>query len=161
MSLQTVWGTTFGGLQKIGKALMLPVSVLPVAGILLGVGASIAREAQTPWIAEIGRISERQQLRMFAYGHAGDGNLHVNVLWNEDHEIPQVEGALGAVMRTVVGMGGCLTGEHGIGSSKSKYLELEQSAELIALERGVKQLFDPHGILNPGKIFPRKGHGAC
>jgi len=56
MSLQTVWGTTFGGLQKIGKALMLPVSVLPVAGILLGVGASIAREAQTPWIAEIGRI---------------------------------------------------------------------------------------------------------
>ena len=112
-------------------------------------------------IAEIGRISERQQLRMFAYGHAGDGNLHVNVLWNEEHEIPQVEGALGAVMRTVVGMGGCLTGEHGIGSSKSKYLELEQSAELIALERGVKQLFDPHGILNPGKIFPRKGHGAC
>ncbi|WP_295457039.1 PTS transporter subunit EIIC [uncultured Thiodictyon sp.] len=56
MSLQTVWGSTFGGLQKIGKALMLPVSVLPVAGILLGVGASIAREAQTPWIAEIGRI---------------------------------------------------------------------------------------------------------
>jgi glycolate oxidase len=111
-------------------------------------------------IAEIGRISERQKLRMFAYGHAGDGNLHVNVLWNEPHEIPQVEGALGAVMRTVVGMGGCLTGEHGIGSSKSKYLELEQSAELITLERGVKQLFDPHGILNPGKIFPRKGHGA-
>jgi PTS system glucose-specific IIC component len=56
MSLQTVWGDAFGGLQKIGKALMLPVSVLPVAGILLGVGASIAREAQTPWIAEVGRI---------------------------------------------------------------------------------------------------------
>ncbi len=56
MSFQTVWGTTFGGLQKIGKALMLPVSVLPIAGILLGIGASIAREAQTPWIAEIGRI---------------------------------------------------------------------------------------------------------
>lgn len=56
MSLQTVWGNAFGGLQKIGKALMLPVSVLPVAGILLGVGASIAREAQTPWIAEVGRI---------------------------------------------------------------------------------------------------------
>ena len=56
MSVQTVWGNAFGGLQKIGKALMLPVSVLPVAGILLGVGASIAREAQTPWIAEVGRI---------------------------------------------------------------------------------------------------------
>jgi PTS system glucose-specific IIC component len=56
MSLQTVWDSAFGGLQKIGKALMLPVSVLPVAGILLGVGASIAREAQTPWIVELGRI---------------------------------------------------------------------------------------------------------
>ncbi|WP_295399670.1 PTS transporter subunit EIIC [uncultured Thiocystis sp.] len=56
MSISSVWGTTFGGLQKIGKALMLPVSVLPVAGILLGVGASIAREAGTPWVAEIGRV---------------------------------------------------------------------------------------------------------
>ncbi len=56
MSIATLWDTSFGGLQKIGKALMLPVSVLPVAGILLGVGASIAREAQTPWLAEVGRI---------------------------------------------------------------------------------------------------------
>ncbi|MGE5152523.1 MAG: PTS transporter subunit EIIC, partial [Bdellovibrio bacteriovorus] len=56
MSLQSVWGSAFGGLQKIGKALMLPVSVLPVAGILLGVGASIAREASNPWWVEIGRI---------------------------------------------------------------------------------------------------------
>ncbi len=56
MSLKSAWGSTFGGLQKIGKALMLPVSVLPVAGILLGVGASIAREVDVAWIAEIGRI---------------------------------------------------------------------------------------------------------
>jgi glucose PTS system EIICB or EIICBA component len=56
MSLRTVWGNAFGGLQKIGKALMLPVSVLPVAGILLGVGASIAREASNPWWVEVGRI---------------------------------------------------------------------------------------------------------
>jgi len=56
MSLRTLWDSAFGGLQKIGKALMLPVSVLPVAGILLGVGASIAREAETPWLVEIGRI---------------------------------------------------------------------------------------------------------
>ena len=56
MSLSSVWDSTFGGLQKIGKALMLPVSVLPVAGILLGVGATIAREASTPWLVEVGRI---------------------------------------------------------------------------------------------------------
>ncbi|MFY9976324.1 MAG: PTS transporter subunit EIIC, partial [Chromatiaceae bacterium] len=56
MSLSSVWDSTFGGLQKIGKALMLPVSVLPVAGILLGVGATIAREASNPWLVEVGRI---------------------------------------------------------------------------------------------------------
>jgi glycolate oxidase len=110
-------------------------------------------------IDEVARVSERERLRMFAYGHAGDGNLHV--LWNEDHEIPQVEAALGAVMRAVVALGGSLTGEHGIGSCKSKYLALEQSPGLIALERRLKQLFDPSGILNPGKIFPPEGHGAC
>ena len=91
---------------------------------------------------------------MFAYGHAGDGNLHINVLWNEDDELGQVEAALSSLMHTVVRLGGVLSGEHGIGSSKSKYLPLEQSAELIELERRIKRTLDPKGILNPGKIFP-------
>ena len=66
MSLSTLWGNTFGGLQKIGKALMLPVSVLPVAGILLGVGASIAKNASTPWLVEIGRIMQASGDSIFA-----------------------------------------------------------------------------------------------
>jgi len=105
-------------------------------------------------IDEVASISAREKLRMFAYGHAGDGNLHINVLWNEDDELGQVEAALSSLMHTVVRLGGALSGEHGIGSSKSKYLPLEQSAELIELERRIKRTLDPKGILNPGKIFP-------
>lgn len=66
MDLSTLWGSSFGGLQKIGKALMLPVSVLPVAGILLGVGASLAKNAATPWLMELGRIMEASGDSIFA-----------------------------------------------------------------------------------------------
>jgi glycolate oxidase len=58
-------------------------------------------------------------------------------------------------------MGGTLSGEHGIGTSKAEYLPLEQSAELIALQLRLKAAFDPRGLLNPHKIFPRRGHGPC
>ena len=58
-------------------------------------------------------------------------------------------------------MGGTLSGEHGIGTSKSGFLALEQSPDLIALQERLKAAFDPRGLLNPHKIFPRRGHGAC
>jgi glycolate oxidase len=58
-------------------------------------------------------------------------------------------------------MGGTLSGEHGIGTSKAEYLPLEQSPELIALQLRLKAAFDPRGLLNPHKIFPRRGHGPC
>jgi glycolate oxidase len=97
---------------------------------------------------------------MLSYGHAGDGNLHVNLLWNEPDEAPRVERAIDRLMRAVIAMGGTLSGEHGIGSSKARFLSLEQSEPLIALQRDLKRLFDPRGILNPGKIFAT-GHRAC
>jgi glycolate oxidase len=58
-------------------------------------------------------------------------------------------------------MRGTLSGEHGIGVLKAPYLGLEQSAELIDLQRDLKRVFDPTGLLNPGKIFPATGHRAC
>jgi glycolate oxidase len=100
-------------------------------------------------------------VRHLAYGHAGDGNLHVNFLWNDDSERPAVDAAIGALMRATVEMRGTLSGEHGIGVSKAQYLALEQSAELIELQRDVKRVFDPKELLNPGKIFPARGHKAC
>jgi glycolate oxidase len=110
------------------------------------------------------RISDRSGILMPAYGHAGDGNIHVNFLWNDDSERPQVDAAVDAMFRETIALGGTLSGEHGIGIVKAPYLPLEQSPELIALQERVKALFDPQGILNPGKIFPdqvRRFHGAC
>jgi glycolate oxidase len=110
------------------------------------------------------RISQRFRVHMPSYGHAGDGNLHVNFLWDDPDDAPRVHDAIAAVFEAVVGLGGTLSGEHGIGVLKAKYLPLEQSPELIALQERVKATFDPKNILNPGKIFPghvQRFHGAC
>jgi glycolate dehydrogenase FAD-linked subunit len=100
-------------------------------------------------------------VRHLAYGHAGDGNMHVNFLWDHDSERPAVDRAIDRLMRAVVALGGTLSGEHGIGVTKAPYLRLEQSEELIMLQQDIKRAFDPKGLLNPGKIFSSPGHGPC
>ncbi len=106
------------------------------------------------------RISEETGIRMPAYGHAGDGNIHVNFLWDDESEAPLVEKSIGRLFEEVVAMGGTLTGEHGLGELKAPYLPLEQPRELIQLQRRLKATFDPNDILNPGKLFPTS-HGPC
>jgi glycolate oxidase len=112
-------------------------------------------------------IAARERLRMPAYGHAGDGNLHVALLWDDPEERPRVDRAIEALFRATVALGGTLSGEHGLGVLKAPYLGLEQSDALIALQERVKQTFDPRGILNPGKVFPAQAarfphtHGGC
>lgn len=105
--------------------------------------------------------SERSGVRTVTYGHAGDGNLHVNFFWDDDSERPRVEASIERLFRDVVAMRGTLSGEHGIGLLKAPYLGIEQSEALIDLQRRTKAVFDPKGLLNPGKIFPRAGHRAC
>jgi glycolate oxidase len=112
-------------------------------------------------LEDVERISEETGVRMLSYGHAGDGNLHVNFLWDEDEAIPRVERAIEALFRAVVGHRGTLSGEHGIGVLKAPYLHLEQSAELIETQRRIKATLDPRGLLNPGKIFWPAGHRGC
>jgi glycolate oxidase len=91
------------------------------------------------------------------YGHAGDGNLHVNILKGElsdhawEHELPK---AIRRIFEFVVSLGGTLSGEHGIGWVQRGYLDVRFSPTELALLRGIKQVFDPKGILNPGKILP-------
>ena len=112
-------------------------------------------------LARTDDIGHATGVRHCAYGHAGDGNLHVNFFWNDDAERPAVDRAIDLLMRATVDLGGTLTGEHGIGVTKAEYLHLEQSAELIALQKDIKRAFDPKGLLNPGKIFAGGGHAAC
>jgi glycolate oxidase len=104
---------------------------------------------------------EREKVRHLTYGHAGDGNLHVNFMWDEDEELPAVSRSIEALFRAVIELGGTLSGEHGIGVLKAPYLPLEQAPELIQLQEDLKRVFDPQHLLNPGKIFPAGGHRAC
>jgi glycolate oxidase len=102
-------------------------------------------------------IAGRHGLVTICYGHAGDGNLHVNILkmglsdsdWN--HRLPT---AIEEIFRLTVGLGGTLSGEHGIGYSQKRYMPIAFSAVELALMKRVKQAFDPKGLLNPGKVFP-------
>jgi glycolate oxidase len=121
----------------------------------------VPRQQQGELLARVRATGEQLGVRTVAYGHAGDGNFHVNFLWNEPDELPQVDRAIEQLFRDTIELGGTLSGEHGIGVLKAPYLPLEQSTALIGMQREIKRLFDPLGLLNPGKIFPAKGHGDC
>ncbi|MBI2395178.1 MAG: FAD-binding protein [Deltaproteobacteria bacterium] len=123
----------------------------------------VPRSKVAELLAACDRIRDEEQVRMLAYGHAGDGNLHVNFLWDHDDDLPRVDRAIERMFHATLALGGTLSGEHGIGVLKAPYLPLEQSPELIALQRRIKDAFDPKGLLNPGKIFLPGGapHRAC
>jgi glycolate oxidase len=91
------------------------------------------------------------------YGHAGDGNLHVNILRGKlseqawEQELPI---AIRKLFKKVKELGGTLSGEHGIGWVQKNYMDLVCSPAQLEMMRGIKSVFDPKNILNPGKIFP-------
>jgi glycolate oxidase len=106
--------------------------------------------------ALVRQIKERHRLRIPCFGHAGDGNIHVNIMVDpaDADEIARAHVAERELFSGVVALEGSISGEHGIGFAKAPFLGLELSAETIALMKRVKHAFDPDGILNPGKMFP-------
>ncbi|MGC8467437.1 MAG: FAD-binding oxidoreductase [Acidithiobacillus sp.] len=101
-------------------------------------------------------IAQHQNLQIVSFGHAGNGNLHVNFLVDpSDAELmARAREGLRRLFRKVLALGGTLSGEHGIGSVKRDFVALELSPESLTLQKGIRRLFDPDGILNPGKLFP-------
>ena len=119
---------------------------------------TVVPRAQLPKLVRlIGEISRRHNLTTISYGHAGDGNIHVNILkknltddeWN--NKLPLV---IRELFERVIELGGTISGEHGIGWVQKRYLPLALSREELQLMRKIKEVFDPHGILNPGKLLP-------
>jgi glycolate oxidase len=107
--------------------------------------------------ALVGAIRERFGLRIPLFGHAGDGNIHVNIMVDpaDAAALARAREAEQALFEGVVALEGSISGEHGIGFAKARFIPLELSPDEIALMKRVKQAFDPMGILNPGKIFPQ------
>jgi len=107
-------------------------------------------------VAAVGEIAARHALRIVCFGHAGNGNLHVNLLF-DPHE-PGIEArtqaALDELFAATLALGGLLSGEHGIGLAKRAYMERALEPATLAAMRAIKQAFDPDGILNPGKLLP-------
>ena len=107
-------------------------------------------------IRRIEKIAGKYDIPIANFGHAGDGNLHVNVMI--DKSIPGMEDkaheAIREVFQTALDLGGTMSGEHGVGLSKAPYIPLELSPTQIATMKAIKKALDPHNILNPGKMFP-------
>jgi len=108
-------------------------------------------------IPEIERIAHKYDIQMPCYGHAGDGNLHVTPVKNPLHSLTQWHQMLPHVLEELYQatqkLGGVISGEHGIGHKRKRYLRYSVSEEALTLMKGIKKAFDPNLILNPGKIF--------
>jgi glycolate oxidase len=132
----------------------LSVNLKAIHPFKLSEDVAVPRSKIPEMVARAKSIGAGLGLAVATYGHAGDGNLHCNVLFDTAAERPRVDQAVAAILRAAVELGGTITGEHGVGLAKRDFLELEQGKELVALQRRIKAVFDPLGILNPGKIFP-------
>jgi glycolate oxidase len=115
---------------------------------------AVPRSRIPEMVARAREIGRAHGLVVATYGHAGDGNLHCNVLFDGEGDKAAADAAVGDILRAAVDMGGTITGEHGVGLAKRDFLAYEQGEPVMALERRIKATFDPLGILNPGKMFP-------
>jgi glycolate oxidase len=99
-------------------------------------------------------ISEKRQIRIATFGHAGDGNLHPQILYNgyDPDQVRGMEAASADLFKLAIDLGGTLTGEHGIGLSKAPFMTLEHDPVAMDVMRSLKKMFDPNNILNPGKM---------
>jgi D-lactate dehydrogenase len=122
--------------KKINEDVVVPVSRIP------------------DLIAATRRLSERYALPIVCFGHAGNGNIHVNLLPRDAEELARADDCLREVFETVIALDGTLSGEHGIGLAKRDFMTLAIDADALALMRRIKATFDPDGLLNPGKLLP-------
>jgi len=127
---------TIYGSKKINEDISVPRSKLPKA------------------LREINNIGKKYGLVVPCFGHAGDGNIHVNVMvdGSKPEEVEKGYKAVEEIFQLVVDMGGTLSGEHGIGLSKAPFMKMAFSEAELNLFKKIKNAFDPNGILNPGKM---------
>jgi len=106
-------------------------------------------------VAKIEEIGRRHNTFVANFGHAGDGNMHVNFVVDRDspEEIARARECVAETFQLSVDLGGTISGEHGIGYVKSQYMHYAIDGPTLEVMKAIKKVFDPNGILNPGKMF--------
>lgn len=124
--------------KKINEDIVVPVSNIPVL------------------IRELDKLSKEYELTIINFGHAGNGNLHTNILYDPADKKQNENAArcLDKMFSIVLDLNGTLSGEHGVGLEKMDFIDREIDPVTLELMRRIKSQFDPNGILNPGKMFP-------
>jgi glycolate oxidase len=122
----------------------------------LGEDITVPRSAIPEVVQRLRAISAKYGLPIVIFGHAGDGNLHPNILFDkrQPDQWAKVEQMVGEIFDTSLALGGTLSGEHGVGVLKRPYLERALGPVSVGVQRSIKQALDPMNILNPGKMFP-------
>jgi glycolate oxidase len=129
---------------------------MEAVGNVLIEDVAVPRSQLAAMFDAIRRIEEEFQVEIPTVAHAGDGNLHPNFIFPEEEAPEHIWAAADALFREAVALGGTLTGEHGVGLLKSRWLRDELGDEQWRLQREIKAVFDPTNILNPGKVFDQK-----
>ena len=117
----------------------------------------VPRQMVTEMLKRLRRLSEESGIKIVNFGHAGDGNIHVNIMVDKAIEEEYQKGLslVEKLFQETLSLGGTISGEHGIGLTKSRYVGMELSPKELQIMRAIKKVFDPADILNPGKIFPQ------
>jgi glycolate oxidase len=131
----------------------IPASLFRVRPFRFNEDIVVPRSKIPDMVLRIREIGAEFDLPVCAFGHAGDGNIHVNVLY-EDEERERAHRAVERIFHEAVALEGRITGEHGVGLSKQSYLRLNVDEDTLHLMKKLKNMLDPKGILNPGKMFP-------
>ncbi|OPL14415.1 MAG: glycolate oxidase subunit GlcD [delta proteobacterium ML8_D] len=129
---------TLGFPDKINEDICVPRSCLPEI------------------ISRLEKIGRKNRITILSFGHAGDGNLHVNLLLDLSNREEKLRGkaAVMEVMEATLALGGTISGEHGVGLTKRPFIQMEIDKKGLEIMKGIKRIFDPGNILNPGKVFP-------
>jgi glycolate oxidase len=141
------------GLWKLRRS--ISPALRNIARVKLNEDIVVPRSALPAMMAFLSDIAKRERLTIVNFGHAGDGNIHVNVMISgtDPDERRRADAAVEAIFRKTVDLGGTISGEHGVGIAKAPFFEMEVGPLGVSVMKRLKAAFDPNGILNPGKIW--------